>query len=117
MNNKDLMEKNITIENYTNKSKTSKDVKDNEKINENNKYDNIFRSLLQKMRIVNDNKKKTFRYSKFLSQRVKGPMFLNLFGQKAIKQSIIRKLNAETDPKKILDIYMHFVFRFSYIIF
>jgi hypothetical protein len=107
MNNKDLMEKNITIENYTNKSKTSKDVKDNEKINENNKYDNIFRSLLQKMRIVNDNKKKTFRYSKFLSQRVKGPMFLNLFGQKAIKQSIIRKLNAETDPKKILDIYMH----------
>ena len=110
MNNRDLMEKNITIENYTNKSKTNKDEKekkDNEQVNDNNNYDNIFRSLLQKMRFVNDSKKKTFRYSKFLSQRIKGPMFLNLFGQKAIKQSIIRKLNAENDPKKLLDIYMH----------
>ena len=100
MNNRDLMEKNITIENYTNKSKTSKDEKekkDNEQVNDNNNYDNIFSSLLQKMRFVNDSKKKTFRYSKFLSQRVKGPMFLNLFGQKAIKQSIIRKLNAENE--------------------
>ena len=34
-------------------------------------------------------------------------MILNFFGQKAIKQTIIRKLNRENDPKKILDIYMN----------
>ena len=110
MNNKDLMEKNITIENYTNKSKTSKEIKEkknNETINENNDSNNIFRSLLQKMKLADDKKKKTFRYSKFLSQRIKGPMILNFFGQKAIKQTIIRKLNRENDPKKILDIYMN----------
>ena len=110
MNNKDLMEKNITIENYTNKSRTSKGIKEkknNETINENNDSNNIFRSLLQKMKLADDKKKKTFRYSKFLSQRIKGPMILNFFGQKAIKQTIIRKLNRENDPKKILDIYMN----------
>ena len=105
INNKDLMEKNIIIENYTNKPKTSKNI--NEKKNEAiNNYNEDFAKLFQNIRRVNDNKKRTSKITKFLTQKIKGPMFLNLFVQKQIKQSIIKKLTKENDPKKIIDMYM-----------
>ena len=94
LNNKDLMENNITIENYSFKKKNSK-------VNKTINFDKTFGRYL-----LNNKKNKTIRFSKYLSGRIKGPMILNLFGQKAIKQSIIRKINKETDPKKIIDMYM-----------
>ena len=94
LSNQDLMEKNITIENYSFKKKNSK-------VNKTINFDKSFGRYL-----LNNKKSKTIRFSKYFSGRIKGPVLLNLFGQKAIKQSIIREINKETDPKKIIDMYM-----------
>ena len=94
LNNQDLMEKNITIENYSFKKKNSK-------INKTINFDKTFGRFL-----YNNKKSKTIRISKLFSSRSKGSVLLNLFGQKTIKQSIIRKLIKETNPEKIIDMYM-----------
>ena len=94
LNNQDLMEKNITIENYSFKKKNSK-------VNKTINFDKTFGRFL-----YNNKKSKTIRISKLFSSRSKGSVLLNLFGQKTIKQSIIRKLIKETNPQKIIDMYM-----------
>ena len=108
INNKDLMEKNITIENYTSKyhlstKKINLAIKKNQ---DNNKNNDMFGNIFKNMKIYNNFKKRTIRYSKFLSQRIKGPIFLNFFGQKALKNSIMRKLSKENDNKKIIESFM-----------
>ena len=91
LSNKDLMENNITIEEYKDKKRVNKTVNLDKELG---KY------------IFNENKNSTIRLSKYFSQRLKGPKVINMFGQKAIKSTILRKLNKETDPQKIIEIYM-----------
>ena len=91
LSNKDLMEKNLTIEEYKSKKKANKTLN----------FDKTLRKYL-----FNHNKNNSIRLSKFFSQRLKGPMLINIFGQKAIKNSIIMNLNKEKDPKKIIETYM-----------
>ena len=91
LDNKDLMEKNMTIEEYKNKKKVSKTIN--------------FDKVLGKY-ILEQEKNKTIRLGKYFSQRLKGPMLINIIGRNAIKKSIFRKLNKETDPKKIIETYM-----------
>ena len=91
LSNKDLMEKNLTIEEYKSKKRANKTIN--------------FDKTLGKY-LFNHSKNKSIRLSKFFSQRLKGPMLINIFGQKAIKNSIIMNLNKEKDPKKIIETYM-----------
>lgn len=91
LSNKDLMEKNLTIEEYKSKKRVNKTLN--------------FDKTLGKY-LFNHSKNKSIRLSKFFSQRLKGPMLINIFGQKAIKNSIIMNLNKEKDPKKIIETYM-----------
>ena len=91
LNNIELIDDNKTIEEYKNKRKPNKTIN--------------FDKVLGKY-FFNHNKNKTIRLSKYFSQRLKGPLLLNLFGQKAIKNSILKKLSKETDPKKIKETYM-----------
>ena len=91
LSNKDLMEKNLTIEEYKSKKRVNKTLN--------------FDKALGKY-LFNHSKNKSIRLGKFFSQRLKGPMLINIFGQKAIKNSIIMNLNKEKDPKKIIETYM-----------
>ena len=91
LNNIELIDDNKTIEEYKNKRKPNKTIN--------------FDKVLGKY-FFNHNKNKTIRLSKYFSQRLKGPLLLNLFGQRAIKNSILKKLSKETDPKKIKETYM-----------
>ena len=85
------MENNITIGEYKDKKRVNKTINLDKKLG---KY------------IFNENKNSTIRLSKYFSQRLKGPKVINMFGQKALKSTILRKLNKETDPQKIIEIYM-----------
>ena len=98
LNNKDFMERNLIIRDYNNKKSSTKNVRENTDPNNNN-YNTIFGKLFQNLKFFDKKKRNP-------TNRVKGPLFLNLFGQKAIKQSIIRKLTKEKDQSKLLDSYM-----------
>ena len=101
LNNKDLMEKNITVENYITKHLTT--ISKNKNNQTNNEYNDDFENPSNYKR-YSDKKKSWFRFSKYFSQRVKpaNSIFLN----KRIKRSIMKKIIEEKDPNKILDIYM-----------
>lgn len=92
LDNKDLMEKNITIEEYKEKKRENKTIN----------LDKVLGKYL-----FDENTNKNMRLSKFFSQRLKRPMLMNIFGHQAIKINIFKKLNKETDPKKIIEIYMN----------
>jgi hypothetical protein len=92
LDNKDLMEKNITIEEYKEKKRENKTIN----------LDKVLGKYL-----FDENTNKNMRLSKFFSQRLKRPMLMNMFGHQAIKINIFKKLNKETDAKKIIEIYMN----------
>ena len=100
MNNKDLMEKNITVENYSSKTNKSKNIKNDNSIN-NSSIQNIFK----RMRTMS-NRSRIFKNLKFPTDKVAEPILLRFIGAHAIKQNIFRKLDKENNPKKIMEIYM-----------
>ena len=96
INNKDLMASELKINEYKNKKNNQKSQHKTVNIS------NVFNKLLRNFKIRDKSKNKSFKYN----YELKGPMFLHLFGQRAIKQSIIKKLIKEDNPQKIKEDYM-----------